>query len=125
MIKATKKDYRYLMELVENYPEFRFDGWVRKKASLDYIKALEFAIDPNFDKVKFDEFTSSTKNITPKLLKDFGCKSVKTKVGGWTLIHNLLFTCIQMDLDPYFSLNVAQTVLSNRNLEDVFSTKKV
>ena len=125
MITATKYDYRFLMELIEDYPDFRFDGWVRKKSSLDYIKALESAIDPTFDKVKFDEFASSTKNITPNLLKKFGCKCVKSKPGGWTLIHKLLFTCIQMDLDSEFSLNVVQAISAKHDLKDIFPVKKV
>ena len=125
MITATKDDYRYLLFLTETYPNFRFDGWVRKKSSLDYIKALESAIDPTFDKVKFDEFASSTKNITPNLLKKFGCKCVKTKSGGWTLIHKLLFTCIQMDIDPEFNLDVVQAISAKHDLKDIFPVKKV
>ena len=125
MITATKDDYRYLLFLTETYPNFRFDGWVRKKSSLDYIKALESAIDPTFDKVKFDEFASSTKNITPNLLKKFGCKCVKTKPGGWTLIHKLLFTCIQLDIDPEFNLDVVQAISAKYDLKDIFPVKKV
>jgi len=125
MIETSIKNYRFLMELMEDYPDFRFDGWVRKKSSLNFIKALEEGIDPTFDTKAFDIFAENTKNITPNLLKKFGCKSVITKPGGWTLIHDILFISIQKDLDPYFSLNIAQTVLSKHDLKDIFPVKKV
>jgi hypothetical protein len=113
------KDYVVVSELYVKYPNFRFDAWLKKKRSLQYIQSLESSLNPEFNQELFDKAIEKRSKVTVNSLMEAGCKSVYAKKGkyGYILINRFIYDHIIISLDPEYALKMIQAITKKHSSE--------